>query len=332
MEHQELKSHVGKKATVIWDAYQEVLAELKKKEGIASTTAVSASKRKAQAINMAEKVNIDDVGEAVENLVAGLQEAKATFLDLKEAIDAKKKELKEVHDLEAEVNSLVAVMATKDKLVKDREEYASEILKQAKDEVAVIIKKANEEANAIAEASKAKSIEDEKARKRIQDEWEYSFQRSKKAKIDLLADEIDSKNKQLTERELAISLREEKQEEVEAEIEELKDKLLAAENATTDLIEAAVAKAKASADKSFAFQKQLIEKEYKGQLAVLESDNKSLHAQVVELSRRLDRAENQVQAANDKVTAIATGALQAAGDKATIAKVSEIAAGSQSKK
>jgi len=76
----------------------------------------------------------------------------------------------------------------------------------------------------------------------------------------------------------------------------------------------------------------MAEKELRGEMAVLQSRNESLQSLVDDLRERLTRAEDQVQAANGRVTEIATSAFKRDADAATVAKVSEIAAGSQKSK
>ena len=91
MEHQELKSKVGKKTTEIWEAYQEVLAELKSKEGgLQTTLEVSAAKRKEAALGLAEKTDVEAWATNLEGMIVGLKHAKEVFNDVAEAIEAKK--------------------------------------------------------------------------------------------------------------------------------------------------------------------------------------------------------------------------------------------------
>ena len=79
------------------------------------------------------------------------------------------------------------------------------------------------------------------------------------------------------------------------------------------------------------FQQRRVEKSYEAKLEVANANITSLVEQVTDLRTRLDKADNLVTAANERVTAIATSALKAGADAATVARVSEIAAGGQKK-
>src|SRR5210317_574464 len=131
MEHQPLKSPIGKKNTQIWEAYQEVLKELQEKEAVASTTEVSAAKRREGAIKIAEGLDANKMTSALEDLALGTAEAISQFAELNVAIEEKKDELRKVHKLEYDANAAVALAAAKDKLVKDREEQAERIISEA---------------------------------------------------------------------------------------------------------------------------------------------------------------------------------------------------------
>lgn len=332
MEHQPLKSPVGKKNTQIWEAYQEVLEELRAKESVPDTTAVAKAERLAHAVETAEKIEVDPVVASVETMVEGLLRAKDTFDELKTAIDAKKEELERVHRIEAEANSLAALIAIKDGLVSERTERAAAILQDAKDEAEKILLEAKESMDTLRKEFDLQLAEDARQQRRRTEEWEYSFERKRREQLDSVQDEIDAKLKALAAREEEVSEREALADKLLAEVDDLKDRLEAAEEKTLARIAAAVEEAKDKAEKSAQIQKSFAEKQLKAEIGVLMTKNENLQELVGDLRQRLDRAENQVQAANDRVSTMATNALKAGADAATVARVSEIAAGAGSKK
>ena len=325
MEHKELKSPVGKKASVIWEAYQQVLAELKQKESVPNTLAVSAKERTDSALAVAESVDAEKIAHELAGLGEGLKHACEVYQDLKHAIDTKKDELEAVHDLEVEVNSLVAVVAAKDRLVKERAEEASRILQEAIEQGREITDRAQQKADELAKGAQEAWEKQEQERQRAMEVWKYEFGRKKKAAEDAANDEINERIKKLLEREAL-------QDKLEQENVALKANLDSMDEAVEGKIAAAVAVALADAKRSFDAQKGFIERDYKGKIEVLQSKNEGLVYQVEDLIRRLDKAEARIQEANAKVTEIATGALRAGADRETIARVAEVAAGSQSKK
>jgi len=332
MEHQPLKSPIGKKNTQIWEAYQEVLKELQEKEAVASTTEVSAAKRREGAIKIAEGLDANKMTSALEDLALGTAEAISQFAELNVAIEEKKDELRKVHKLEYDANAAVALAAAKDKLVKDREEQAERIISEAEEKRDHILADAALDAKAIDDAAAQRKAEFEQTTKRATEQWAYEFARKKRHDLDTIQDEIDAKMKLLNERELYIAGREETIKELDTRIIGLETQLADKEKSIQATVDAAVKEAVDRANKSGAIAKTMAEKELRGEMAVLQSRNESLQSLVDDLRERLTRAEDQVQAANGRVTEIATSAFKRDADAATVAKVSEIAAGSQKSK
>jgi len=332
VEHVPLKSKVGKKNSELWEAYQEVLAELLAKEEVPSTEAVAQAKKLGEAIKVANNIDVDTIVANLDGLTKGLQDAKDVFTNLNTAIDSKKQELKDVHKLEAETNSLAAIVAAKDRLVSERTTQAEEILQQAKDSAQEIEKEAEEAAARLEEELEEKQREAEKHRQRVQAEWEYAFNRACQQKEDTFKDGLKREAKLIEEREAIVAEREANAEKLNAAIKELEKTLeITRDNQQAKILEA-VEEAKARAKENAENEKSMLIKGYEAKLTVANSRIEDQNGFIAEMRQRLDRAEAMVAAANDKVTTIATGALKAGADAATITKISEIAAGSGQKK
>jgi hypothetical protein len=331
MEHQPLKSPIGKKNTQIWEAYQEALKELQEKESVASTTEVAAAQRRQAAIKVAEGLDVDKMTSALEDLALGTAEAIKQFQELNSAIDEKKEELKTVHELEYKANASVALIAAKDKLVKDREEQAESIISEAVETRDRILADAGADAKAIDDAAAHRKAEFEETAKRATEQWAYDFARKKRIDLDSIQDDIDAKMKLLNEREAYITDREQTIQNLDTKIIGLETQLDAKEAAIETRIEAAVKEAVDRANKSGAIAKTMAEKELRGEMAVLQAKNESLEGIAQDLRDRLARAEKRTEDASARVTTIATAALKADADAATVAEVSKIAAGSGQK-
>lgn len=332
MEHVPLKTKVGRKNSELWAAYQEVLAELMAKEEVPSTEAVAQAKKLGEAIKVANSVDVDAIIANLEGLTKGIQDAKEVFTNLNTAIDSKKEELKEVHDLEAETNSLVAIVAAKDKLVAEKKALAEEILQQAKERAEEIEREAEEAANRLEEEIADKERESEKNRQRLQAEWDYAFERACQKRKDDFSDDLKKESKALEEREAVVAEREANAEKLNAAIKELEKTLEITKDSEQKKIQEAVNGAVAKAKEKAEDEKTMLTKSYEAKLVVANSRIEDQNGFIAELRQRLDKAEAMVMSANDKVTAIATGALKAGADAATITKISEIAAGSGQKK
>lgn len=332
MEHQELPSKVGKSATKIWDAYQEVLTELKALEKTASITASAEAAKIEHAIKAAEGVDVEKVAATLESLASGLRGAKDEFDEVRIAIDSAKAELENVHGIQAEADSLAALVAAKDRLVKERTEQAAEVLASANEKAAEIRQAAADEAKETREKASEADAAATQARQRAEEEWQYDFERKKKAQIDEVGDIIATRLKNLKEQETAVKEREAAADEKDAEIAALQSKLDKAVADTDAKVEAALEEGKKKAERAFGFQKQIIEKDHEGKIRVLESTNEALRERLAEMQARLAAAEAQVNAAGQRVTDIATASLKSQGDAATISKVAEVAAGAGQKK
>ncbi len=333
MEHKEMKSKVGKSATKIWDAYQDLLGEMKTQQngGITSTVAVAQQQKTEAAVTTAQSVDVNSIDSVVNGLLKNVESAKSTFEDLQVAINTKKSELNEVHGIEVEANTLVAIVATKDKLVAEKEEQARQILEEAQLKADDLRHSARVDAQRVKEETELQRRDDETTRLREKEQYEYSFAREKRTKIDEVQDEINKKVKVLVERTVEIEAREEASDTQDARILDLQSQIEGLEENQETLVQAAIEKAKASAATSANIAKAMDKKGYEADMSIMTAEVKTLKDQLADHRARLESAQNQVQAANERSTALAQSALQAGADAATVSEVSKIAAGSGKK-
>ena len=328
MQHKELKSKVGKSATKIWDAYQEVLAELNSgPSDPQSTVAVAKEVKVKKAVKISEAVSIEGIESTVTTLLQSVSEAKDAYDEIQTAIDAKKDELKDVHALEVEANSLVALVATKEAMVEEYKLKSIGVLENArefeKETYDKLRKEAIKEREALAfEITNAKEVQE-----REKSEWEYKFQRTKEKLSDELQDELADRMKGVAEREAERGNKEDTLESLEEKIVSLNlviDQMVV--NKQTE-IDTAVDVAKNKANKSAAIARSYDEKSHASEISISNANIDNLKEQVIDLKIRLENTEARVQVANTKLAEMANNALRAGADAATVAKVSEIAAG-----
>lgn len=332
MDHQPLNSPVGVKKNELWAQYKEAVAELASKDnGTVSTTEVAKQARIEEAVNIADSLEPKSVLVYAEKFAKDIEDRREEYEQLKVAIDTKKAELKAVHDLEYHANAAVALIAARDKVIAEKEEKAKAIVGEAQEAAEDIRKEAAEFADAIRKEAKDKFEADEKDRTRRAEEWNYSFERQKQAKVDQAQDAINMKVKALQERENAVAEREEKAKDLEDEMTRIKAEMEELNNSIQDKIKAAEGKAKGMADREAKHAIALLEAEHRGAVSKLESDKASLSIQVDAANRRIESLEKQVALANDRVTSIASGALKAGADAATITEVAKTVAAGSSK-
>jgi cell division septum initiation protein DivIVA len=120
---------------------------------------------------VADTVDVEKIAHELAGLGEGLKEAREVYQNLQRAIDTKRAELTDVHNLEVEVNSLVAVVETKDALVRERTEQAKTILEEASVRAQEIEGEAQKRADELRGKAVAAWDEEKQRRKRDIDVW-----------------------------------------------------------------------------------------------------------------------------------------------------------------
>lgn len=332
MKHEPLKTMVGVKTKTIWAAYQEALEELKGVEEVKSTESIAEDKKRAEALSVANEIDVLSITDMLEKLKSGIVQASDTFKSMQEALKAKEQELKDVHNLEFEANALVATVTAKQRLVDSYEQKANVLLEEAKEKKKQIIEEANKEAESILtkmnETIEARSTEEE----RRVEEWEYQSKRRERKALDELQDKLDKHSKSLNAREQAIEEREAKMGTLEDRVAELENELRTVEAQVDNRIVKAVEGVERRLHIEHQKEIAILETKYEAKLAISESSANNLAQQLQDYKDRAEKAAEQITAANERVALIATTSLKAGADAATVAKVSEIAAGSSQKK
>ena len=246
----------------IFDAYTEI------KKKFDSLDAMKDDPNSA--LKKAEDERISQSAEKMIGLGILNQEIVTQYNDLQKNIEEKKNTLKELYGIEAEANSMVALInAHKEKEIELKEKYAemeaslkadiSEKKANLQAEIDELVKLKNEELAAKrkenADLQKLLKVE----RDREEEEYEYNLKRSRKQENDKWNDEKSLREKQLAEKEASVSLRETTVSSQESYISELEKKV----SEIPTLIETAnkegIKKGEADAGKSYAFEKRAIE-------------------------------------------------------------------------
>lgn len=290
---------------VIFKAYQDALEKITKME-----------QEKFDPVAEKEAAQKREIFKSADGIIESgiLNEAIVErYLNLEAAIEAKKKELQEMYDIEKEASTFTALVnAHKDKEEELKAEYALkekmvvEALEQRKAEIeaeiASLLEQHEVKINKYNEEEKERKAEIEKARRREEEEYEYSRDRKRKLDEDQWADEKNAREATMAELEASVmsrasvvSEREEKLDEMEAQIKAIPDLI---EEARQDGIK----KGKTDAEKSHVFEKRHMETEFsyqkkdlEGQVERLEADlaaEKSLNAS---LQSKLDGAYAQMR-------------------------------------
>ena len=312
-------SFVGSTKSEIWKAYQELLKS-KNSQTVQTTTEVASTKVKTATVSSADTIvtKMATIQDDIASSIAILVSLAGQYQTVTDAIAVKQAELKDIHDFEVEANSTISLIAAKNQLLADKTAEADTIIKNARQQATDLISAANDQVTLIKLEQKRKN-----------DEYAYEFTRKQKSDLDTLKDKIDAEIKSVDARIAAVLEREKLADEKDAKITELTKRVEIIEGETLTKISQAIEDAKKKADTSAAIARSYLEKEHKAETSIKDAKIESLAEKVADLQSQITKSTELVASANRNVSEMAMSALKAQGDSATIAKVSEIAAGAQ---
>ncbi|TCS96629.1 hypothetical protein [Hazenella coriacea] len=301
---------------------EKKIAELEKGKlnAVAETTAKKATETITKADQIVEdnvEKKITDLSKSISRLLGKINEDIVVEMNslqtIKEAIEIKEAELKELFGIEKQAHTLAALVNAHQELKLEQEKELVDEKEKAAAELAEIvsqIKLSREEYETLIKEQKEKLVQ---TKKREEEEFKYEFARHKKQAMDNLEDEITSKRKEfnaelektnaelstyeksLGEREVAIEKREQKLDDLEAEIAAFPAKLAEAK---------AEADSKASSEikRVLAIREATLKKEVEADRRILEAEREHLRSQletanltISTLQAKLDEAYKRIQ-------------------------------------
>ena len=235
------------------------------------------------------------------------------YLNLEAAIEAKKKELQEMYNIEKEASTFTALVnAHKDKEEELKTEYALkektavEALEQRKSEIeaeiASLLENHKAKINKCNDEEEERRAEIKKARLREEEEYEYSRDRKRKLDEDQWADERNARISEMEELEASVMSREEAVSVREEKISEMEEQIKAIPGLVEEARQEGIKKGKTEAEKSHAFEKRHMETEFsyqkkdlEGQVERLQADLAAEKALNTSLQNKLDGAYAQMR-------------------------------------
>lgn len=312
----------------IFDAYQEALKKTQAVEALKETPSDKIEKDKKEAI-------VENADKAVESKIFN-EEITKQYEDLKEAIQMKKQELKDLYDIETNASSLAAIVnAAKEKRYQLDEDYkATKDSQEAeyearKAEIEAEIKSLEEEKEAVAEEiwniHREEKEKVDKERKREEEEYQYNLKRERKKADDAWEDEKAAREKAVKEKESQAQTLLAEAEERADEYEELKEKV---EEIPTLIAEAEARgreEGEKAAGKEYGYKKTMYEKDkdyeiksLQDQVDRLTTAKEDAEAKAWQLQEKLDEAYKRMNelasstvAANGAVKIISSGSTPA---------------------
>lgn len=308
----------------MYEAYQESLEEIKKQKALVSDLRAEQKKLEAE-------IKEKNASEAVSASFIS-PEWVQKFNDLKETIAQKEAQLKELFGIEAQADSLAALINTHNVMQEKLQVEATEAAKIRKAEADAQIAEISQQIkDATAQLAKVKKEldADEKqykkdldtARKREAEEFKYNLDRSRSLENDKWNDEKAAREKvmkdqedELAERIAEVTKREEKMDELEAKVAQIPD---LKETAFTEGKTAG----KKEADTSHAFEKKSIEKQAEYDKGLLQEKVESLTKQITEKDARIKELEIKLDNAYTRNQELATAVAQNPSTHTVVEKV-----------
>jgi len=296
-------NYVGSTKKQIWDAYNEILSEMKKSTGPVSTTEIAKKRKNEESINTAMSEDFVPLAFSLKDFADSITEADSKFAELNRAIDLKKQELREIHKVEEVANSAAAFAVAQEEQLQKQKEYLEGL-----------------EAEFLEALEERKKSEEQ----RVED-WEYIFRMKKR-------DMQDELNKKLLERELAMDEREKALGETEEVIKNLKSEISMLKYSFDGRVDDKVEKAKEELIKDADNEARLFRTQIESQLAIKDEENKSLKYKIGDMAKVIDQQKDMISEMQNQINNMATAALKAQGDAKTINKVAEVVASGGNKK
>lgn len=298
------------------EAYKQVKAKLNAIE------AMKEDPRKEIAVKEAKKV-YESANKIVEKGILS-DEIVNQYNDLKTEVARMEKQIKDLYGIEAEANSLVAMInASKEKKVDLEDDYKNRkaeleaelnVKKETlQAEIDDLVKLKEESLEAIRTQNKAEMKDEELRRKREEEEYNYTTKRNRQKENDKWADEKAAREKELASKEASVREREENVAKQEAYILGLEEKVseipILVENAKAD----GVAKGKADADKSNVFEVRALKKEHEYKENTLENKIKMLEGQLAAVQSANEILQNKLDSAYAQMRELAATTVASTG-------------------
>jgi hypothetical protein len=295
---------------------EKMKEEIHKKEIILAADTLTADGTTTQINNLKT-----DIGKMLTQLSDKLENESSNYLKLKESIELKKKELKEIYDIEASAHALAALLETQK--IKRREFETEMEDKRVSLENAIKQSRLDweKEQKEHTEAIKNRDAEEKKTREREKEEFDYNFKREKQLSENAFKDQKEKIEKELAEakiafdklktetekilneREVKVKEREKLMDDLQKQVDEFPTRLETAVNkAIIEVTERLTAEAKKN--------EALLSKEYEGDKNVLKTKIEALEGTVTEQAKQITDLSARLEKSYGKVQEIAVKAIE----------------------
>jgi hypothetical protein len=324
------------------EAYTEVLQQLKEKRAAELKPKEEIEeKRIKEAVEVTDSLSTEgivqevstlklEVGKLLSQLSDRLEEEVGKYRQVRQAVEAKEEELREIYEIEKSALSLAALIDAQHQKRQQTEAELAERKEELTREIDTLRAEWEKEKKVHEAEIKERDGDEQKSRKREKEEYRYAFQREQQLAREQFEDEKarqereianrrEQMEKELADREKAIAER-------ETELNELRKQVSAFPKELQSAVNQAVKEAIQRVESEARNREELLKKEFDGERNVLSTRIESLEKTVTEQNEQIAKLSQQVEKSYSQVQDIAIKAIEGTSRSQPLANLQQLMA------
>jgi hypothetical protein len=324
------------------EAYNEVLQQLKEKRAVELKPEKAIEGKKVEeAVEVTDSLSTEgivqevsalklEVGRLLSQLSDRLEEEVGKYRQVRQAVEAKQKELQEIYEIEKSALSLAALIEAQHQKRQQTEAELAVRKEELTQEIETLRTEWGKEKEVHAAEIKQRDGDERKSREREKEEYQYAFQREQQLARERFEDEKARLEREITYRreqmEKELADREKAIVEKENELNELRKQTSAFPKELELAVNKAVKEAVQRVESEAKNREELLGKEFDGERNVLNTRIESLEKTVAEQNEQIAKLTQQVDKAYGQVQDIATKAIEGTSRSQPLANLQQLMA------
>lgn len=324
------------------EAYNEVLQQLREKRAVELKPQKAIEEKKIEeAVEVTDSLSTEgivqevstlklEIGRLLSQLSDRLEEEVGKYRQVRQAVEAKQKELQEIYEIEREALSLAALIEAQHQKRQQTEAELAARNEELTREIEILRTEWGKEKKVHAAEIKERDGDQQKRREREKEEYLYVFQREQqlareqfedeKARLEReIANRREQMEKELADREKAIV-------EKETELNELREQASAFPKELQSAVSKAVKEALQRVELEAKNREELLKREFDGERNVLNTRIEALEKTVTEQNEQIAKLSQQVEKAYSQVQDIAIKAIEGTSRSQPLANLQQLMA------
>ena len=324
------------------EAYDQVLQQLKEKRTVELKPEKAIEEKKiTEAVEVTDSLSTEGIvqgvgtlkletGRLLGQLSDRLEEEVGKYRQVRQAVEAKQKELREIYEIEKSALSLAALIEAQHQKRQQTEAELAARKEELTQEIETLRAEWGEEKKAHAAEIKEREGDERKRREREKEEYLYIFQREQQLAREQFEDEKarlereiayrrEQMEKELADREKAVV-------EKETELNELREQASAFPKELESAVKQAVKEAVQRVELEAKNREELLTKEFHGERNVLNTRIESLEKTVTEQNEQIAKLSQQVEKSYSQVQDIATKAIEGTSRSQSLTNLQQLMA------